>query len=168
MNVIEYLNEFKSEGIKLTKVNQNTNIPSHTLNRIKKGMTINPRVSNFISLSNAFGYNLKYEHSEPQFYKSEELLNIRIDPEELSEVLKIKEYLGNLGINNLEELQQCFYDAGAVFGRKEDEITELFRSLRALDTIRNLVKSQKCKVTSILGRNLPILKIPLVFCLPIG
>jgi len=108
MNAIELLNELRSKGFELTEISQKTGISFQTLNQIKRGITKKPRAYNGKALADAFGYDLKYEHGEPQFYKKEESPPaIRANPE-TRRADEIYAYLKDNGINSLEELHSFF------------------------------------------------------------
>jgi transcriptional regulator with XRE-family HTH domain len=144
MNLSEMLADLKNNGLSDLDIANKCGISQPTITRLRnqKGKIKKIHPSTLKALADAFGYDLKYEHGEPQFFKKTETAPTRGDPVGVDEALKIKEYLGDLGIGSLDELKQCFYDAGVVFGRKESEIAEMFRSLRAIDGIRNLAKKE--------------------------
>jgi len=147
MNLVELFKELRNQGFSDPQIADKCQLSQPTITRLRKKNSDFKNIypSTLKALADAFGYELKYERGEPQFYKKPETTPIRGDPIEVEEAVKIKEYLGALGINSLDELKQCFYDAGVVFGRSENEIAEIFRNLRAIDAIRDLAKKSQVK-----------------------
>jgi transcriptional regulator with XRE-family HTH domain len=144
MNVRELIDDLRLSGLSDTQIRDRVGISQVAIYKIRNGQTKKPNPSTCKALADAFGYDLKYEHGEPQFYKKSESPPAPDNPD-LAEALKIKAYLDELGISSAEELKQCFDNAGAVFGRAENEIAGMFKSLRAIDAIRNLAKKSQVK-----------------------
>lgn len=146
MNLVELFKELRNQGFSDPQIADKCRLSQPTITRLRKKTSgfKNIYPATLKALADAFGYDLKYEHGEPQFYKKEAAPPLPDDPD-MAEALKIKAYLDELGISSAEELKQCFDNAGAVFGRAENEIAGMFKSLRAIDAIRNLAKKSQVK-----------------------
>ena len=148
MNLSEFLEHVFSSGQSDYELGDIANVSYVAIYRIRLGKTKRPHPSTLRALADAFDFELKMESGEPHFYprKNTEIDSPpRGDPSTVDDALKIKAYLDELGIANVEELKQVFMDAGAVFGRKESEVTEVLQDLRALDAIRKLARDKKIK-----------------------
>jgi len=147
MNLSEVFVALKNNGLSDLDIANKCGISQPTVTRLrnKKGNPKNIHPSTLKALADAFGYELKYEHGEPQFYKKEEIPGTRArDNPEAERADEIYQFLKKeVGIGGIGELKQLFNDFGAVLGTNQNEIRDLLAKICALDAIRNLAKIKK-------------------------
>ena len=147
MNLIELFKELRDLGFSDPQIAEKSGLSQPTITRLRKKKDGFNKIypSTLKSLADAFGYDLKYEHGEPQFYprrKDDASISIRGDPA-AQKADAIYRYLREeVGIEDVEELKKLFYDFGAVLGAKHSEIKSLLAKIRALDIVRGFIKKE--------------------------